>query len=173
MTVGDNSSISEMPAISSSSYSSATTSIPLVAMAGMGSQHLVPHAVPFQINWHEQLDGVVAHKLMQQSQQKQPKQQKQQQQEQQAMSDRRIVQVFIIDPDTDVPLDHAILYRGEQHMTESTDQELFFELNIKEILATHNEKRVTFKRKGKERKEALEPVRIRDLKMTVVTIASF
>lgn len=63
---------------------------------------------------------------------------------------------------------------GEQKLTDLTDQELFFELDIKSIMDKHNEKRVKFINKSvKERVERLDPVRIRDLKMTVVTIASF
>src|SRR5690349_21017651 len=38
---------------------------------------------------------------------------------------RRIIQVFIADPDQNVPLDSALLYRGDQKLTDLTDQELF------------------------------------------------
>lgn len=87
---------------------------------------------------------------------------------------RRLVQVFIADPDVNVPLAESLLYTGEQKLTDATDQELFFEVDIKKILDDHNTKRVGWPNKAvKERTEMLEPARIRDLKMVVVTIAEF
>lgn len=90
---------------------------------------------------------------------------------------RRIVQVFIADPDENVPLQDSLLYKGEQKLTDLTDQELFFEINIVPLLEAHNQKRVLLvdkeatKRSGKDVR--LEPAKIRELKMTVVNIATF
>lgn len=90
---------------------------------------------------------------------------------------RRIVQVFIADPNENVPLDQAVIYKGEQKLTDSTDQELFFEINLAPLLAAHNEKR--FKLIDKEASKHagkdiyLEPARIRDLRMVVTDIAKF
>lgn len=90
------------------------------------------------------------------------------------MSTRRLIQVLIADPNENVPLDMCLLHKGEQKLTDLTDQELFFEIDIKTILDAHNEKRVLLvDKKVKERTEHLEPARIRDLKMTVVTVAQF
>lgn len=90
------------------------------------------------------------------------------------MSARRIVQVYIADPSDAVPLADAILYTGEQKMTDLTDQELFFEIDIKSILEAHNAKRTkVIDKKIKDRTEYLEPAKVRDLKMVVVTVASF
>jgi hypothetical protein len=90
------------------------------------------------------------------------------------MAARRLVQVFVADPNGNVPLASSVLYRGEQKLTDSTDQELFFELDIREMLETHNAARIKIvDKKVKERTEYLEPAKIRDLKMVVVTIASF
>ena len=87
---------------------------------------------------------------------------------------RRLVQVFIADPNENVPLEQSLLYRGEQKLTDATDQELYFEIDIKDILAKHNEARVKMVDKAvKERTEYLEPARVRDLKMVVTTIATF
>lgn len=87
---------------------------------------------------------------------------------------RRLVQVFIADANENVPLESSLLYSGEQKLTDATDQELFFELDIKTLLEDHNKKRVKLiDKKVKERTEYLEPAKVRDLKMTVVTIASF
>ena len=41
---------------------------------------------------------------------------------------RRLVKVIIIDPNENVPLEDAVLYMGEEVLTDLTDQELFFEL---------------------------------------------
>jgi hypothetical protein len=91
-----------------------------------------------------------------------------------AMPARRLVQVFIADTNENVPLDRCLLYSGKQQLTDLTDQELFFEIDIKKLLDDHNEKRTKlYDKKVKERTEHLEPARVRDLKMTVVTIASF
>lgn len=87
---------------------------------------------------------------------------------------RRIVQVFIADTDENVPLEKSVIYTGEQKLTDATDQELFFEIDIKGILDRHNTYRKTLvNKKVKERTENLEPVKIRELKMVVVTIAEF
>lgn len=91
-----------------------------------------------------------------------------------ANSKRRLVQVFICDPDENIPLDDCLLYRRDQHLTDATDQELFFEIDIKGTLEKHNAKRVKLvNKKVKERVEHLEPAKVRDLKMVVVTVAEF
>lgn len=90
---------------------------------------------------------------------------------------RRLIQVFIADPDPNVPLDRALLYKGELKFTDSTDQELYFEVPIVDLLAKHNAERLKWpdkeasKRAGKD--VMLEPARVRDLRMVVVTVASF
>lgn len=94
------------------------------------------------------------------------------------MSNRRIVQVYIADPNESVPLEKSLLYQDDApHLTDLTDQELFFEIDIKNILDKHNEYRVTVKDKeaseGKNNDVMLEKAKIRDLKMTVVEIAKF
>lgn len=87
---------------------------------------------------------------------------------------RRLVQVFIADPHEDVPLSQALLYEGKQQLTDATDQELFFEIDIKGILDAYNVERIKLVDKSvKERTQLLEPARVRDLKMTVVNIATF
>lgn len=91
-----------------------------------------------------------------------------------AKQTRRLVQVFIADPDDAVPLESSLLYTGDQKLTDATDQELFFEIDIKGILEKHNEVRKTIvNKKVKERTEYLEPIKVRDLKMVVVDVASF
>jgi hypothetical protein len=90
---------------------------------------------------------------------------------------RRLVRVIIVDPNENVPVDKAILYMGGEEVTDLTDTELFYELEIKALLKQHNEYRVTVKdkkaSKSKDKDEFLEEVRIKDLKMVVLTIATF
>lgn len=91
-----------------------------------------------------------------------------------ATPSRRLIQVFIADPDEKVPLEQSLLYTGEQKLTDLTDQELFFEIDIKSILSTHNSKRTKIIDKTiKDRTQHLEPVKVRDLKMVVVNVATF
>jgi hypothetical protein len=89
------------------------------------------------------------------------------------MPARRVVQVFIADPNENISLDDCLLFKGIEKVTDATDQELFFELDIKALLEIHNEKRVTIvDKKVKDRTEFLEPAKVRDLKMVVVTVAN-
>jgi hypothetical protein len=98
-------------------------------------------------------------------------------QEQQNVSTARIVKVFIADPNDNLPLDKRILYKGEEMLTDLTDQELFYEVPISEMLAKHNEyrKSVVDKKQAEKfgRDIFLEPARIRDLRMVVVDVAKF
>lgn len=89
----------------------------------------------------------------------------------------RYVKVFIADPNENVPLAKRMLFEGPEHLTDLTDQELFFEVPMAELLKAHNEMRAaTLDKKASEksgRDVFLEPVRIRDLRMVVVTVAQF
>jgi hypothetical protein len=89
----------------------------------------------------------------------------------------RIVKVFIADPNENLPLEKRVLYTGDEKLTDLTDQELFFDVPIADILAKHNEVRKTTVDKKQAEKFGrdifLEPARIRDLKMVVVDIAQF
>ena len=90
------------------------------------------------------------------------------------MSDRRLVRVVIMDPDKNVPTDKALLYDSDQLFTDKTDEELYFDVDMKTLLANHNEERAKLVDKSvKERTEYLEPARIRDLNMVVVELATF
>lgn len=92
------------------------------------------------------------------------------------MSTLRIVRVYIADPNENLPVEKRLLYTGQEQTTDLTDQELFFEVPIQELLKTHNEVRAKTRDKEVSSKDDpvyLEPVRIRDLKMIVLTIAQF
>ena len=89
----------------------------------------------------------------------------------------RIVRVVIADPDANLPLENRVIYDSKEFTTDLDDKELFFEINIKEKLDAHNAVRIkTIDKeasKDKSKDAYLEPLRIRDLKMMVVTVASF
>lgn len=87
---------------------------------------------------------------------------------------KRLVRVIIADADDNIPVEDALLYSGHETFTDKTDQELFFDIPIGELLKAHNEKRVKIRDKDvRDREEFLEPARIRDLDMVVLTIAAF
>ncbi len=88
---------------------------------------------------------------------------------------RRLVKVFMVDPDENIPLNKCLLHRGDEQLTDLTDEELFFEIPVKELLDKHNKERVKVKKEttGGRKTEYLKKARIRDLRMTVVTIAQF
>lgn len=94
--------------------------------------------------------------------------------EEEIMSERRLVRVLMVDPHEHVPTDTALLYDSKEVFTDKTNQELFFDIPIGEILKVHNEKRSKIIDKSvKERTQFLEPARIRDLKMVVIDLAKF
>lgn len=90
---------------------------------------------------------------------------------------RRLIQVVVIDPDERLDDGDSLLYLGEVKFTSASDQELYFELGIKEILEDHNSKRKilldeeTSAKAGRE--IYLKPIRIRDLRMQVIQFAAF
>ncbi len=89
----------------------------------------------------------------------------------------RVVRIFIVDADENMPLEKAVLFKGDEQLTNLTDDELFLEIGIKPLLDTHNKNRAAVvdkkasQRSGKD--VFLEPIRIRDLKMVVSCIAEF
>jgi hypothetical protein len=90
---------------------------------------------------------------------------------------KRLVRVIIADPDKALQLEDSLIYSGEELFTDSDDQELFFEIDIKPLLEAHNAKRQqTIDKKATNkmgRDVFLEPIKIRNLAMTVVEIARF
>lgn len=89
----------------------------------------------------------------------------------------RLVKVVIADPNENLALARRIIYHGDEIATDLTDQELFFDLDIKGLLESHNALRTkTLDKKASEKAGKdifLEPIRVRDMKMSVVTVASF
>lgn len=99
------------------------------------------------------------------------------QQPQETFMGTRLVRVFVSDPDDSLPIDSRVLYQGDEKLTDLTDQELFFELPIQELLTKHNGVRGKTRDKDQSntfgRDVMLEPIKIRDLKMVIVNVANF
>jgi len=94
--------------------------------------------------------------------------------EEEGMSGKRLVRVFVVDPDDRIDIEQSLLYDSKEILTDQDDQELFFEIEIKELITKHNAYRAeVVDKEVKDRTEYLEPVRIRELKMMVVTLADF
>lgn len=156
----------ETPSISGSTY--ASSAVNLAAQGGLGG---IGQLLGNQQNSAGALADPKMLALFRGREHPQPVQL---QQENKHMATRRLVQVFIADPDENVPLEQSMLYQGEQKLTDATDQELFFEIDIKTAIDKHNLERIKIiNKKVKERTEYLEPAKIRDLKMVVVTVANF
>lgn len=90
---------------------------------------------------------------------------------------KRVVRIFVVDSDSNILPKDSILYQSSEFITDATDQELWFDIDIKTILTHHNVKRQTIIDKKLSEKMGkdifLEPIRVRDLKMVVTEIATF
>jgi len=76
-----------------------------------------------------------------------------------------------------VPLDSSMLYKSDEKLTDLTDQELFFEIPVQELLTKHNALRATLLDKAATKRSnkdvMLEPAKIRDLTMTVLVLETW
>lgn len=97
--------------------------------------------------------------------------------EKKEMANTRLVRVIIADPNLNLPIDKRLLHSGAEQLTDLTDQELFFAVEINTLLKAHNDVRSKTRDKAASEKAGrdvfLEPVRIRDLRMHVISIAEF
>lgn len=149
----------EMPTLMAASYSSNTIS----GGDSMAFGAMTQRRIQSDPNIHHLLNQI------------QPAPQAQKQEP--TMSAARIIKIYIADPNENIALEKRVLYTGEEKLTDLTDQELFFEVPIAEMLAKHNEERVKTIDKAQASKFGrdifLDPAKIRDLKMVVVTVATF
>lgn len=170
---------SELPTLTSSSYMSTAYNGFGDAVAGAAApqQMVIGSVVPAvmsgeawlrNMEWRDNQDVIFQHQ-QQAFPRKFPIQQKE------PSMTRRMVQIFIVDPNESVPLVDSLVYSSsEPFLTDLTDQELFYDLDIKQLLAAHNEKRKNITNKAiTEKSVCLEPARIRDLKMNITTVAQF
>lgn len=84
----------------------------------------------------------------------------------------RKVQQFLVDPDINIPLEKRILHEGPVFWTDENDHELSYRVPVQKLLEEHNILRAKTKDKAFRDKEImLEPAKIRDLRLTTVTLA--
>jgi hypothetical protein len=166
----------DMPTITTSSYSSTAVDT-LSEVAGLARAHPLPVLKPA----HE---AAIGHRglhlggfVPKEPQEARPPFDPDDYLNKEPIVSTRIVKVFIADPNENIPLDKRVLYSGPEQFTDLTDQELFFEVPITDLLAKHNEQRkATLDKKTTEksgRDVFLEPARVRDLRMVVVNVATF
>jgi len=87
---------------------------------------------------------------------------------------RRMVKVFVCDPDENVPVEKCLLHESEAMMTELSNEELYFDLDLKPLIKAHNAYRKTLlNKKIRSRKEHLEKVRLGDLRYAVLSLVEF
>lgn len=147
---------SEMPQMLTSSYASSTTTADMLAGA-VARRIQAPVGLPVNL---AQAMGI--------NQAKEPLP---------MANQTRIIRIYVADTDENLDVEKRLLYSGEEKLTDATDQELFYDVPINDLLSKHNDFRKTVNDKKQSekfgREVKLEPIRIRDLKMTIVTIASF
>ncbi len=89
----------------------------------------------------------------------------------------RLVRVVIVDTNKNLNNEDKIIHFGDEELTDATDEELYFALDINDMLKQHNAVRVKVKDKEASKNTQnpvyLEPARIRDITMSVVTMAEF
>ena len=76
----------------------------------------------------------------------------------------RKVSIYVIDTDENVELPDRILYEEENSWTDDTDDEIKLGLNIKELLKSHNARRVEW---CDEKEKPLKRIKLRDLKIII------
>jgi len=164
--------LGDLPTIAKSMYASSTHSG--TQFLGLAQQNATSNIPSQNILRGMERDVDLERRIQELDKRNQPPQEKPMAAATTSKTTRRLVKVIIMDPDEMVPLDDCILYSGDEKLTDLTDQELFFEVEIKELLSDHNEMRKGIVNKSiKERTEYLEPIKVRDLKMVVVDIAVF
>lgn len=90
---------------------------------------------------------------------------------------KRLVEVFVVDPHLDVADEESVLYHQEAFVTSKSDNDLLFEINVKELLDAHNVKRVKMvdetKSEGRDKDVMLKKAKVSDLSMRVREVGTF
>lgn len=165
----------EMPRIRNTNYMSNTMNVGDMTTAGMWVDNTAYEQKPYNIHVTPSLEDY--EDANRTAEIKIPEVSEQEEEMAKKNSSRRLVKVLIVDPDDRLPLGECVLMNGNEFMTDLSDQELYFEYDVKAMLDKHNKKREGIvdekwlREEGKKRN--LEPIRIKDLSMSVVTIAQF
>ncbi len=159
----------ELPTMGSTHYGAAMLASNAVTLGNLSL--LVGDQSPTGLDWGTQAQAAQIYARAANVAQNNPKKET----TEMADATTRLVKVFIVDPNQNVPLDKRLIYRGEEIVTDLTDQELFFDIDISGLLKKHNDFRIAVedKKANKDKPVMLEVARVRDLKMQVIVLAQF
>lgn len=163
--------MNELPTLMSATYGGVGAANMMYHPMGGGADVLAPWNQPFKQAEPDDFGKKLGQFIKaQQAQAAAPQPQKEAPQ----MNQKRLVRVVMVDPHKDVPPESSLIYDSKEVFTDKTDQELFFDMPVAQLLKDHNEKRTKIVNKDvKDRTEYLEPARVSHLKMLVVTLATF
>ena len=86
---------------------------------------------------------------------------------------RRIVQIFVIDPNKNVPDDRCLIHWAGPFATSKSDAALIVDLGLPALLAAHNVYRTTIRdKKVRAYEEFLAPATVDDVKVSICTLGS-
>jgi len=90
---------------------------------------------------------------------------------------KRLVQVFVVDPDKRVDDEHSVVHKSEVMVSSKTNEELFYDVDWKAVLAAHNTYRASVVHDDRSEVRGkdihLKPVKVSDLERQVVVLANF
>lgn len=90
---------------------------------------------------------------------------------------RKLVQVYVVDPDVRVPDEKAVLYESKEFVTIETEDEIRDGLDLKGMLKKHNEVRVKIldevRTDESDRDIFLRKIRIKDISIQILDILTF
>ena len=91
---------------------------------------------------------------------------------------RRMVDIYIVDPDLNLPKEHALLFDAKSVLTDETDLELIQHLDTDKMLKDHNDLRAnTVDREATRLSEKVVYLRsdlgMKDLRVVITTLARF
>jgi len=93
-----------------------------------------------------------------------------------AKSRKRLVRVFIVDPNQSVPIERSVLYDGKEFWTDLDDQDLILQIDLPNLLKTHNVYRTTLPDLYAQRTAGatcnLEAATVMDIKTGIMTLCS-
>lgn len=87
--------------------------------------------------------------------------------EKSTMGNRRIVNITVIDKDSNVSIEDAILYHETHVPTDMTDEEIWFDIKLDALIKKHNNKRFSIKDSNEAR---LKPITMETVGRNITTV---
>lgn len=86
---------------------------------------------------------------------------------------RRFVEIFVSDPDPNVPIEQVLLHHDPRFLTELNDVELTLNMGLPEIVKEWNKTRITIRdRRYMESEVMLEPIKADELRVIIATVVT-